>query len=71
MGSPVRHAGHHREHRLGPVECLHLALFVNLAGHPHSPTYAKTATGPSVFIVGCYLPEDVGFLLVERLVVSA
>ena len=29
MTAPSRHAGHHRQHRLGTVQCLHLTLLVH------------------------------------------
>lgn len=33
MGSPFRHAGHHREHRLGTVEGLHLTFLIDAEHH--------------------------------------
>ena len=33
MGAPLGHAGHHREHRLGPVQGLDLGLLVHAEHH--------------------------------------
>jgi hypothetical protein len=33
VGAPFGHAGHHRQHRLGPVQRLDLALFVHTQHH--------------------------------------
>ena len=33
VGAPLGHAGHHRQHRLGPVQRLHLALLVHAQHH--------------------------------------
>ena len=33
VGAPLGHAGHHRQHRLGPVQRLHLRLLVHAQHH--------------------------------------
>jgi hypothetical protein len=33
MGAPLGHAGHHRQHRLGPVQRLNLALLIHAQHH--------------------------------------
>jgi len=33
MRAPLGHAGHHRQHRLGPVECLDLCLLIHTQHH--------------------------------------